>query len=150
MVSTQATQRRLRPNQNVARQCRPRDIDQFDRPSANAFRLRSDKEYYLSTNWLEYFHISDRSIQLPAIRQSLIDKHRTVKGNDYFVILNVEMAEVACKEVLGINLCFISFGGSIDPSHTGIYGMASDSANAAAELADTVMSSEVHKVSNYL
>ncbi len=62
MVAIQSNQHELSPDEHVARHRRPRDIDEHGILSSNAFLLRNE-EPYLSTNWIEYFHLTDRTIQ---------------------------------------------------------------------------------------
>ncbi len=144
MVAIQCNQHELSPDENVARHRRPRDIDEHGILSSNAFLLRNE-EPYLSTNWLEYFHPSDRAIQITAVRSSLIDKDRTVKPNDLFVVLNVGIATDNCKAKLGLDLSFLTLGEPGDPSHTGIYGIVGKKVNAASELAASVKLNEIYR-----
>ena len=141
MVSEQAGQHELLPSHNVLRHSRPRDIDPFGVPSANAFRIR-DGELYLSTSWLEYFHDSDRSIQVSRACQDL-RKKRTVKRNDPLIVLNVGAAVSACK-AQNVDIKFITLGELDDPSHTGIYGLTAAKAQAARALAQAVNPAEVY------
>ena len=143
MVVTPSNQHELSPHENVARHRRPRDIDENGILSSNAFLLRN-AESYVSVNWLEYFHPSDRAIQLTAVRRSLIEKGRTVKSNDLLIVLNVGVATERCKAKLGLDLGFITLGEPDDPSHTGIYGIRGNIVNAASELAASVSPAEIY------
>lgn len=140
MVSEQADQHELLPSHNVLRHSRPRDIDPDGVLSANAFLIR-DGEHYLSTSWLEYFHGSDRSIQVSRACQDL-RKKRTVKRGDPLIVLNVGIAVSTCK-AQDLDIQFINFGEPDDPSHTGIYGLTRAS-DAARILAQSVRPAEVY------
>ena len=145
MVDIQPNQHELSSDEHVARHCRPRDIVDSGILSSNAFLLRN-QEPYLSTNWVEYFHPSDRALQISAVRGSLIAKGRTVKNNDLLLILNVGVATSRCKAKLGLDLSFVTLGDPSDPSHTGIYGLQGNKVNAASELAASVKSDEIYSV----
>ena len=139
--------RELPPNDNVARYCRKRDTDENGIPMDGAFLLREDKhECYLSTNWLEYFHPSDRTVQIHSVIQSLRAKGRTVANSASFAVLNVRAVIAACKSRLNLDLRFVTTDDPCDPSHTGIYGYVEHNARTAAELAKLVDSDEVYPV----
>ena len=143
MVDIQPNQHELSSDDHVVRHGRPRDIVSPGVLSSNAFLLRND-EPFLSTNWVEYFHPSDRGIQILAVRDSLIAKDRTVKPNDLFIVLNVGVATNSCKARLGLDLRFVTLGEPDDPSHTGIYGIVSNLVNVASELAASVKPDEIY------
>ena len=144
MVVSQSDQHELSRGDNVGRHRRPRDFDDGIL-SSNAFLLR-DGESYLSTNWLEHFHPSDRAIQVPAVCKSLTDKGRTVKFEDLLIVLNVGTATKRCKAKLGVGLSFVTLGELDDPSHTGIYGISANVAKVASELAASVKPDEIYSV----
>ena len=108
----------------------------------SAFELRPGEEY-LSTNWLEYFHDSDRDIQISGVRQALADKGFRTGRNSYFATLNVGVSVAACGDILNLNIQFIALGEAHDPSHTGIYGCAGN-VRAAAVLAQSVNPNEIY------
>ena len=108
----------------------------------SAFELRLGEEY-LSTNWLEYFHGSDRDIQISGVKQALADKSFRIGRSSRFAVLNVGVSVAACSDILNLNIQFIALGEAHDPSHTGIYGCA-DSVRAAAVLAQSVNPNEIH------
>lgn len=108
-----------------------------------AFLLREGEEY-LSTNWLEHFHPADRSVQLAAVRQVLLDKGRTVARTAYFGVLNVRTAVDRLRQALNMEIQFITLGESYDLSHTGIYGLTENKSRAADLLAEAVSPAEVH------
>ena len=143
----QDTQRELLPSDNVARYCSPRHLGGDGLPLEAAFHLR-DSENYVSTNWLEHFHPTDRPFQLDCLRQSLIAKGFTVRQSGRFAVLNVGAVIAVCKDKLKLDIRFVTLGEPDDPSHTGIYGMetltANDKASAAAALAQSVSPAEVY------
>ena len=132
--------RNLSPSHHVARYCRPRDIAN-GMPRENAFMLRNN-EAYLSTNWLEYFHESNRNIQISGVHQALTGKQFRVARSGEFAILNVGAATAACQEERDLEIRFVRLGESRDPSHTGIYGYAVGDTDTARTLAKSVL--EVH------
>lgn len=140
----QNVQQELSHNHNVARHCRKRDIGEDGTPMDGAFLLRAD-EPYLSTNWLEHFHPSDRHLQLNGVLQSLRGK-RNVANNAFLSVLNVGIAVSACQKQLKLELRFVLLRESCDPSHTGIYGYAGHNAKTAAVLAKSVNLDEVYPV----
>ena len=102
-----------------------------------AFRLRPGEEY-LSANWLEYFHDSDRPAQLAGVRQTLAGKGFRMARAARFAVLNVGGAVHRCQELLDTPIRFIALGDPHDPSHTGIYGYADHNTAVAAVLAAMV------------
>ena len=95
-------------------------------------------EEYLSTNWLEHFHDSDRQAQIAGVHRALTDKGFQVRRNAAFAVLNVGVATTACKNDLNIDILVVALGESRDPSHAGIYGYVAGDTNTAATLARQV------------
>lgn len=62
MASPLAEGRNLSDDHNVARYCSPRNIVD-GQPVPQAFKLRTGGAF-LSANWLEHFHVTDRELQL--------------------------------------------------------------------------------------
>ena len=133
--------RNLSSEHNVARYCSPRNIVN-GRPIPEAFDLR-DGEAFLSTNWLEHFHPSDR--QLSGVRRTLAGKGFRVNRNGGFAALNVGVATQAVREAA---LRFILLGQASDPSHTGIFGIPENRADIAVVLAKSV--GELHPAAQSL
>lgn len=145
MGLTGNARRELSPNHNVARYCRPKSIRPSDGlPSRDAFLLRP-REEYLSTNWLEYFHESERDVQLGNVRNLLSGK-LALASNGRLAILNVAVAVALCQSKEQVHVRFFVLGDRDDPSHTGIYGYAERNKNArvAAVLASAVKPDEVY------
>ena len=92
-------------------------------------------ETFLSTNWLEYFHASDREIQMSGVRGALSRKGFRVSANGKFAIVNVGEAN---RHVSGVQLSFIVLGQASDPSHAGIFGYQAGDADTAIALAKSV------------
>ena len=108
-----------------------------------AFLLR-EREEYLSTNWLEHFNPADRPIQIAGVRQTLLDKGRTVARSASFAVLNVGAAVEHCQRALNLSIRFINLGQSGDPSHAGIYGLTETPDRAAQALVKSVNPNEVY------
>ena len=120
MVSGQPQNRALPPGDSVARYCRPRALLPDGRPARAAFMLRPGEEY-LSANWLEYFHDSDRAVQIAGVRQALAGKGFQLRRNARLAVLNTGDAIAASRNSLGIPLQFVALAEATDPSHTAIY-----------------------------
>ena len=112
----------LSPQHNVARYCRRRWLVHGG-VSRDAFLLR-EGEPYLSTNWLEHFHQSDRQAQLYGIRAALASKFK-MEADGRFAILNVGYAIDRIMRLHSVPLRFRVLGQAHDPSHTGIFGYGS-------------------------
>ena len=136
--------RALAASQHVARYCRPRDIGSDGKPIPAAFLLRPGEEY-LSTNWLEHFHDSDRQIQIAGVRRALTDKGFRVNRTGVFTVLNVGAAADACLTRLNLEIAFITLGEFHDPSHTGIFGYTERNTDAADLLAKSVNPNDIHR-----
>ena len=141
MVQSRATGIDLTHSHHVARYCRRRHLRPDGRPLRDAFLLRTGEEY-LSTNWLEHFHDSDRRSQISGVRQALADKGFRVSAAGAFAVLNVGDATDACRAELNRIIQFTALGEPHDPSHTGIFGYTMADTDTAAVLAKTVQ--EVH------
>ena len=120
MAPPASTTRMLRPEHHVARYCRPRTITNGI-ISREAFLLR-EREQFLSVNWLEHFHVSDRQIQVSSVRDSLARKNFSVNPNGRFAVLNVGVADQQVRRFQGVRLLFQLLGQTSAPSHTGIFG----------------------------
>ena len=82
--------------------------------------IEGDHEY-LSTAWLEYFHSTDRDVQMRGVAEAL-DAKLTLRPSGRIGVLNVGDAIQACQQQSRINIEVWLLGESDDPSHTGIYG----------------------------
>ena len=127
------TTRDLGPEHHVARYCSPRYITE-GLPSYEAFLLRLN-ENFLSTNWLEYFHDSDRQIQVFRIRRALSDKGFRVSRNGMIAVLNVGYS---IGRVQRVRLRFTLLGQAGDPSHVGVFGYFPIDADIALLLSESV------------
>ena len=141
MVQRPIGRRQLPNSHHVARHCRRRDLMDDGSLSATAFRLRPGEEY-LSTNWLEFFHNSDRQLQMTGVRQALADKGFRFNRSSFLAVLNVGTGIAACQDQLIDTVRFIVLGERHDPSHTGIYGCTTQ--RAAAALAESVSPNEIY------
>ena len=142
-MATQASrQRELSPQHHVARHCRRRHIEDV-KPTTEAFKLR-EGEAFLSTNWLEYFHQSERVAQLEGVRRALTNKGFQLRSTAHFAVLNVGSAISICRDYLALDVFFSTTGEIADPSHTGIYGYSSLNSRTAALLASSVNPNEVY------
>ena len=133
MVPGQPASRQLPPGDSVARHCRPRALLPDGRPARVAFMLRPGEEY-ISANWLEYFHQSDRDVQIDRVRRALAGKGFQLRRGARFAVLNAGIAAAAGRDTLGITLRFVALGETADPSHCGIYGATPQNNAAVAAL----------------
>ena len=133
MASQLTEGRSLSFEHNVARYCGPRNIVN-GRPLPEAFTLRAG-ESFLSTNWLEHFHPSDRQVQVSGVRRTLEGKGFRVNRNGGFAVLNVGVA-VESVSVASLNFVLLEQGS--DPSHVGVFGIPGDHADIALSLAKAV------------
>ncbi len=133
MVQGGPGRRELPPSHHVARYCRPRAVREDGTLAPSAFRLRHGEEY-LSTNWLEYFHDSDRASQIAGVRQALADKGFRVSRNATFAVLNIGTTAERCRDELDAAIQFVALGEPHDPSHTGIFGYTIQKNDAIAAL----------------
>ena len=117
MASQPIGERTLQPAHNVARYCGPRRIANGV-PLYDAFLLR-DGESFLSANWLEYFHPSDRQFQMSGVRNTLANKGFRINSNGGFAVLNVG---ITTQQIRRARLRFALLGQTSDPSHAGIFG----------------------------
>ena len=137
----------LSHSDHIARYCRPRDIRSDGRPLRDAFLLRPG-ESYLSTNWLEYFHNSERQSQIAGVHRALADKGFHVRASTSSAVLNVGITIVVCKNALNVDIQILTLGEPHDPSHTGIFGYQARNATVAAILATMVRPDEIYPATN--
>ena len=133
----------LSHSDHIARYCRPRDIRSDGRPLRDAFLLRPG-ESYLSTNWLGYFHNSERQFQIAGVRQALTDKGFHVRSTASFAVLNVGFTIVVCKNALNLDIQILTLGEPHDPSHTGIFGYTAANTDVATLLSKQITAHEVY------
>ena len=133
MASQLTEGRELSYEDNVVRYCAPRNIVD-GMPIPEAFKLRSGEDF-LSTNWLEYFHPSDRQLQISGVQRTLEDKGFRVNRNGGFAVLNVETTS---QRINNTRLNFVLLGQTSDPSHTGVFGIPEDDADIAIAIAKSV------------
>ena len=131
-----AQRHELSGHNHIARFCRRRDIAEGI-VARSAFLLRPDEEY-LSTNWMEYFHDSDRQSQIAGVRKALTDKGFQVSRGTAFAVLNVGAATAACKSELNLDIQIIALGEAHNPSHAGIFGYTEHNTDASSTLARQV------------
>ena len=92
-------------------------------------------ETYLSANWLEHFHDSDRPAQIAGVRRALTAKGFQLRRAARFAVLNVGDAIATCRASCpDANLRIVVLGETHDPSHAGIYGVAPPNNVAVAAL----------------
>ncbi len=123
----------LLPEHNLARYCRPRMVS-GGILSSDAFILRGE-ERFLSTNWLEYFHDTDRGIQMSGVRASLADKGFDIRPGGRFAVINIRLAN---QFVTRVQLRFLLLGQRNDPSHAGIFGYTTSDIDVAGDLSESV------------
>ena len=137
MVQGRSTGIELAYSHHVARYCRRRHLRSDGRPLRDAFLLRFGEEY-LSTNWMEYSHDSERLAQIAGVLQALADKGFRASRTASFAVLNVGAAATACKDDSNLDIKIIALGEKHDPSHTGIFGYTAEDTDTAATLARQV------------
>ena len=98
----------------------------------------------MSSNWLEYFQKGARDEEIASVREALLSKGWRLPRSGRFAVLSVGEAVERCKDALDIQVRFINLQELQDPSHTGIFGLASDALEAARVLAATVSPTEVY------
>ena len=109
MDSDEHSQRQLSSYHNVARYCRPKSLRPTDGlPSRDAFLLRP-REEYLSTNWLEYFHESERDVQLGNVR-NLLSVKLAIASNGRLAVLNAGVAVALCQGKEQVDVRFFHSG----------------------------------------
>ncbi len=134
---------------HVSRYCSPSRLrESDDRPAPPAFQLR-DGEEYLSVDWLEFLHPSDRGIQLATV-QDLFEKQRgfELKPAGRFAILNVGTARATVQEQTPDNRV-LAVTHLPDPnvagdSHSGIFNVNHNPASGL--LIATLLSETVQEV----
>lgn len=102
-------------------------------------------EQYLSTNWLEYFHLAERDSQIAGVLAALSRK-LALAHTGKIAVLNVGNSIALCQRKAGVNLRFVILDDSRDPSHTGILGYSEPATNARAAtlLADSVRPADLY------
>ena len=123
----------LLPQHNLARYCRPRTVS-GGILSPDAFFLRNG-EQFLSTNWLEHFHSTDRQIQISGVRAILAGKGFGVRAGGRFAVVSIELASQLVQRV---QLRFLLLGQENDPSHAGIFGYTPSDIDVAGDLAESI------------
>lgn len=120
---------------HVTRLCTHQQLDASGWPKATAF-LPRPAESFVSLNWLEQLHLSNRSDEITEILRVLRTK-RSVGTRSQLALLHVgrsrAMVLANTKPKLNIQYRHEPEAQPDDPSHSGIYNLMHDD-NTAAEL----------------
>ena len=86
-----------------------------------------------------FFQVSEPQDAIAPLRQTLIDKGRTIGGQSRFALLNVGDAKAAAKEYVPISIVMDAL--EDDPSHALVTGYDAYNDQVAEELAKVVIDS---------
>ena len=106
-------------------------------PTAAAFEMDLEKDYYLSNVWLEFFHCTNRQKQITGVLEALRRK-RTVASKSKLAVFNIHEALLRCAEEGEVLLDIMTTGEPCDPSHAGIFGYPHANREVAAIFAELV------------
>ena len=106
-------------NNNVARYCSPRTINEDNMPTTSAFSIR-DGEEYLSVNWLEYFGKLNMSESITQLQKIFSTLDYGIKKDGRFAVLMVKDIKTVISAVSHIpQIKHIPM--QDNDSHAGIY-----------------------------
>lgn len=107
------------PDQDhISRYCRPKTLQEDGQPSRTSFMLRPNEEL-LSVNWLEYFDLRDRQVQITQVRQVI---RLTLQATAKIAVLNVGGILDRVHRNSDRVLAVLHEPELDDPSHSGIHG----------------------------
>jgi len=121
---------------HVARYCSPSKIGK-GKIQATAFHLkisRTPPEDYLSVNWLEHLHATDRLEQIAALKPSLKAKLPHLNNSAKIAVLNVGTAKTIAADVVALALSVKHIGHRADISYSGIWGPSEMDHEVVAQL----------------
>lgn len=130
----------------VARYCKPTDYDhEADAPQVSAF-IRGPEEDDLSVKRLQFFLGQGRKGAVGCIRDEAVNAGYTLRQSGRFVVFGVSAAKAAALEE-GCEISITYTPRPSYPSHSSVFGLPSDYADAvmvAAALVNLITQSDVY------
>ena len=120
---------RIPDTDHVIRLCGASKCNDAGQPQGDAFRLRPQKDDYLSVNWLEHTGETCRPNQLAIVRQHLISKGMKLPKNGSLDVLHLETVFDYVKTKAPDSRVLTAHHEPeppSDPSHAGVYGYTPD------------------------
>lgn len=130
---------------HVARYC-PFSRLKDGRPEPAAFELRND-ESFLSSNWIEYFGMSDLENGMKKVRDEF-QKHHSMTKKGRFAVLNVGDAKKTIEIEHGTELRIEDLQEEDYPSHAGIWFLQEDNLVISTILSEMVRPHNIHPGTN--
>ncbi|MDA2933375.1 hypothetical protein MYX82_03425 [Acidobacteria bacterium AH-259-D05] len=126
----------LPESDHVSRYCGGSHV-QDDEVDGSAFMLR-EKEEYLSVNWLECLHNSDRNRQIHDLRRVLEGKGFSLGKTAIIAVLNVDEVIDHVQQTVNRTIDVLHEPEPEDPSHSGVFGYTVEDHLIADLIAETV------------
>ena len=126
---------------HVARYCTFSRLED-GHPLPAAFSIRSDEDF-LSSNWIEYFDMTDLENGMKKVREEF-QKHHSITKKGRFVVLNVGDTKKTIKIEHGTELWIEDLQEEDYPSHAGIWFPQEDNLVISTMLCEMVKPHDIH------
>jgi hypothetical protein len=129
----------LPPEDHIARYCKYTTLSEDGKPSSSAFRLRKNKDQYLSVKWLEYLKQPNRISEINEVRKLFAHANFKLGSTARIAVLNVG---ALCTHVLAqsrFRIRVLHEPSDVDPSHSGIHDTIQDELMISELIAEMVI-----------
>lgn len=116
----------LPPEDHIARYCKYTTLSEDGKPSSSAFRLRKNKDQYLSVKWLEYIKQPNRISEINEVRRLFAGGNFKLGSTARIAVLNVGAVCTHVETQAHFKIRVLHEPSSVDPSHSGIHDTIQD------------------------
>lgn len=124
---------------HIARYCGYTTLSEDGKVSSTAFRLRKDKEQYLSVQWLECLQQSDRLSEIRDLRRILSSNNFKLGPKGKIAVLNVGSVCDYVEACSQFKIRVLHEPKAGDPSHSGIHDTIQDERLISELIAEKVI-----------
>jgi hypothetical protein len=136
----------LPPEDHIARYCGNATLSEDGTVSPSAFRLRKNKDQYLSVKWLEYLKQPNRISEINEARRLFAGGNFKLGSTARIAVLNVGAVCTHVEMQSHFKIRVLHEPSSVDPSHSGIHDTIQDELMISELIAEQVI--ETHPAVN--
>ena len=129
----------LLPGDHIARYCKYTTLSEDGKPSSSAFRLRKNKDQYLSVKWLEYLKQPNRISEINEVRRRFAGGNFKLGSTARIAVLNVGAVCTHVETQSHFKIRVLHEPSSVDPSHSGIHDTIQDELMISELIAEKVL-----------
>jgi len=129
----------LPPGDHIARYCKYTTLSEDGKPSSSAFRLRKNKDQYLSVKWLEYLKQPNRISEINEVRRLFAGGNFKLGSTARIAVLNVGAVCTHVETQSHFKIRVLHEPSAVDPSHSGIHDTIQDELMISELIAEKVL-----------